>query len=102
MINLKDLEIARSRYYPAAKDKKWGYVDGNGRVVIPFIYDWCEPFSEGIAEVGNADKAGFINKKGELVAPLQYSEVEPFHDGFAIIGNGEFYGMIDYSGKNGK
>ena len=30
---------------------KWGYVDETGKTIIPFEYDYCYPFSEGLAIV---------------------------------------------------
>lgn len=33
------------------KDDKWGYIDETGKTVIPFEYDYCYPFSEGLAIV---------------------------------------------------
>ncbi|MBO7615734.1 MAG: WG repeat-containing protein [Bacteroidales bacterium] len=41
-----------------------GYVDLNGKVVIPIIYEFASDFSYGLAIVGKNGKVGFIDKTG--------------------------------------
>lgn len=43
---------------------KWGYIDEYGKVVIPFIYDSAENFSEGYARVMLDGSVMFIDKNG--------------------------------------
>ena len=50
---------------------KWGYIDREGNVVIPFKYDGAEDFSEGLAEVLLKNKYSFIDKKGKEIIRLQ-------------------------------
>ena len=37
--------------WPVEKDKKWGYIDKTGRLIIPFKFDGAGDFSEGLAAV---------------------------------------------------
>ncbi|MCB0593200.1 MAG: WG repeat-containing protein [Phaeodactylibacter sp.] len=71
-----ELFINRTRLRPFSEglahfydqEKRWGYIDSTGRVVIPPRFLEARPFSEGLAAV--ADTSGycsFINKKGEVV-----------------------------------
>jgi len=101
----------------------YGYIDRNGKAVIPFEYSYAAPFSEGLAYVSegsdfevHADvlegKFGFIDKTGEVVVPLVYDcdyeehgilLEEYFVGGFACVGKGIAYeamqyGMIDRTG----
>jgi hypothetical protein len=46
------------------KDGKWGFIDKTGRVVIPLIYDYVEPFHEGLCRFLKDGKYGFIDKTG--------------------------------------
>ncbi|WP_411971452.1 WG repeat-containing protein [Sphingobacterium sp. Lzh-3] len=53
----------------ASKDGKYGYLDGQGKVAIPFIYSGATSFSDGVASVSLADSDDviLINTKGERV-----------------------------------
>lgn len=46
---------------------KWGFVDKDGRVVIPFIYDNGWNFTKGIVAVKKNGKSFYISTKGECV-----------------------------------
>jgi len=73
----------------AEHDNQYGFIDRDGNVVIPFMYDHAVHFSEGLAYVsrggtleypssitypydGGFGKYGFIDKTGEVVIPLEY------------------------------
>ena len=43
---------------------KWGFIDKEGREVIPFKYDDINPFSEGVALVKINSKKGYIDING--------------------------------------
>ena len=66
-------------------DKKWGYVDVNGEIVIQPIYDDCKDFSEGLAAVKISDKWGFIDIENKLKIPTIYDEVSSFDKGLAEV-----------------
>ncbi len=51
---------------------KFGYIDKAGKVVIPFLYDYAAPFSEGLAYVCQGDKFGYIDAAGNVVVPIVY------------------------------
>lgn len=53
------------------KDRKVGYIDKTGKVVIPLEYTSGNPFYTGIAYVTRDGEYGLINKKNEEVVPLQ-------------------------------
>lgn len=61
--------------------KKWGYMDVEGNLVIPYEYDYAEEFGEGLAAVEKYNYrsydgkvidtiAGVINKANEIVIPF--------------------------------
>lgn len=67
-------------YIRLKKNKKYGFADTNGNIVVPFIYDRAEDFSEGLAHVGINSKengliinSGYIDNTGEYVIPLKYT-----------------------------
>lgn len=82
------------------KQGKWGYIDQNGKVVIPFTYEEeADNFSEGLALVKKDGKSGYIDKKGDVVIPFQFDGANKFRTGLAAVNRGEESGFIGKSGK---
>jgi hypothetical protein len=85
-------------------DCKWGFIDKTGKEVIPFKYDHCLPFSEGLAPVMLDGRWGYVDKTGKEVIWLEEGMGEPFKEGLARVvyaknfGFDEF-GFIDKTGK---
>ena len=53
-------------------DGKFGFVDKNGKEVIPFKYEKTGySFHEGLITVKLGGKFGFINEKGTVVIPFK-------------------------------
>ena len=79
---------------------KWGYVDFQiGKEVIPFIYDWANPFSEDLACVKLKGKWGFIDKQGNTVIHLKkYNYADSFSEGLALVVLKGKWGFIDKHG----
>ena len=95
----------------AVKEKetgRYGYIDQNGNLVIPYKYSSAGDFSEGLAMVElqgeqNNFSVGFINTKGQMViAPDRWLK-NNFSNGLAAVRtekDGQFvYGFMDTSGK---
>ena len=73
-------------------DPHWGVIDKNGKVIIPFNYDFHygfddEPFfSDGIAIMSDStEKKGYINLDGKIIAPCKYDIARPFSNGVAYV-----------------
>lgn len=93
------------------KDEKCGFIDKDGELVVPMVYDAAYSFSEGLAPVFKADGDdswqgwwGFIDQNGQEVVPLEYQLVFPFVDGRACVMKEDeqryrTYGFIDKTGK---
>lgn len=85
------------------KNNKMGYIDTNGKEVIPCTYDLAYEFSEGMAIVYKGNKYGFIDTKGNVVIPFEYETDEEiptgFHDGLACVYKNGKYGYIDKKGN---
>jgi hypothetical protein len=88
---------------PVQLNEKWGYIDVNGKEVIPCIYDHAERFTEGMGMVcqmkNKKCRWGFVNKKGELVIPCEYNYAMPFLDGKSEVTKGNKKFFIDKAGK---
>lgn len=61
------------------KDGKWGFVNTEGEVVVPYQYFEAKSFSNGFAAVRTGAKWGFIDaEKHELVIEAAFDEVRDF------------------------
>ncbi|WP_312939601.1 WG repeat-containing protein, partial [Oscillibacter sp.] len=91
------------------KDDKWGAIDTQGKVVIPFTYERMEMFFEGMAKVSKNGKVGFVNKQGKVVVPIKYDYANDFCNGLAVVSKDGGYdkngrsldvsGAVDKQGK---
>lgn len=68
-------------------DKKVGFVDETGNLVIPCIFVHALDFRDGLALVQEEEtfKIGYINKKGETVIPFVYRKGGDFENGLAMV-----------------
>jgi len=90
-----DFELAAKKFYPIKKDNYYGYIDKNGAEMLPFVYQWADFFSEGIAIVEKDDFVGAINKQGTIIIPFEYSEIERFNNGIAVVSKNGKFGLIN-------
>lgn len=75
------------------KDGKYGYINMQGELVIPFQFQQASPFSEnGLAfVVGDDGLGGYINKNGTFVIDPIYETGSMFQFNFAAVSkNGEY------------
>ena len=107
MYNFKE-GLARARLDDKDKwgiiHKRWGFIDKNGKIAIPFNFDGADDFNEGLAKVeiynGKNFKHGFIDKTGTLIIPALYDFMTlDFSDGMAKVEINDKYGFIDKTGK---
>lgn len=76
-----------------------GFLNKQGKTVIPFVYKRAKDFSEGLAAVKTSQKWGFVDKEGNNVIPCQYDTVASFKEGLvAAVKNGKC-GYINASGQ---
>ena len=65
-------------------NRKWGYIDKNGKEIIPCIHDSTMKFSENLAVVEKNSRYGYINQDGKLAIPFMYDSASSFSEGVAI------------------
>jgi hypothetical protein len=80
-------------------NKKWGFLDVKGAVVIPAQWTTCSDVSDTLAAVEVNKKWGFVDKSGALVIPAIYDYATTFTEGRGLVGVGGKYGFIDRQGK---
>lgn len=83
------------------KNRKFGYVNRDNEVKIPFMYDAALPFYYGVASVENNKKYGVINVNNQIVVPFDnYRNHFVFSNGLAkfSLNYGKF-GMINTKGE---
>ena len=90
------------RLFPAVFEKKAGFINAAGTVVIPLKFMAVKDFSEGLAAVqdGMTGKWGYIDRTGHYAIPPQFQGAFPFNEGLAhvrLVDGTE--GHIDRSGQ---
>ncbi len=78
-----------------------GFINETYEVVIPFIYNDVNAFSEGLAAVSKDGSKGFIDRTGKEVVPFIYDEFGffMFQEGLSAVTKDGKYGFIDKTGK---
>jgi hypothetical protein len=85
------------------EDHKSGYINKNGKLIIPFLYVEAHGFSEGLASVKKEmeGKWGYINKRGEWIIKQRFTEVpyDGFKNGLAFVKENGKWGYINLKGE---
>ena len=86
---------------PFEQNKKWGFINNKGDVIIQPQFDKAEPFSDGLALVEVDTMDGFIDTKGAYVIKPQYYIAFSFSEGLAAVCKSaeSNFGYIDTSGN---
>lgn len=94
----KDKELGMQQIIPFKKSGLFGWMDLNGKPVIPAQYSTVGFFKEGLAWAEKSGKYGFVNKANEVVIPFKYTSCNDFDKGRAIVELDSLFGIIDRSG----
>ena len=81
------------------KDGKKGFVNPQGKEIVPLVYENAEKFSEGLAAVKKEGKWGYIDTTGKVVIPFAYSHAGGFEEGTAYVSIYETNFAIDKTGN---
>ena len=83
--------------------RKFGYVNQLGKVIVPLNFSRLEKFSDGLAaafpEILNSHLAGYIDKTGRFVIQPRFGDPGHFKNGLAIVYEDGVMELIDKSGK---
>lgn len=104
-------KISRNEIYYIEKDKetgwfrvlntknKWGFIDKDSIIKIPFEYDFVNPFEHQLAYVKNKGKEFYINPKNEIVIEGRFDKIDIFSEGLASVKKDGKFGFINEKGK---
>lgn len=93
--------------YRLRNKNKWGYVNSEGVVIIPFIYDYAHEFHNGYAQILVGKEAGYIDKSGNIIVQWpfghqnnnknthRFSNVFHPKNGFAAVILNDKWGYIE-------
>ena len=113
LIAVEDWDVFCDGLARITRDGKTGYVNKEGKEVIPCKYDGATMFCEGMASVceihflpeeewteecSDYSTEGFIDKTGREVTPCKYDEAYSFHEGLALVKLDGKCGYIDKTG----
>lgn len=89
---------------PICSGGSWGYLNRNGKLVIPPIYEFVQNFKNGRAIAKKRGKWGVINTKNEVVVPFKYDLIEYLpgsnHQFFLLEIHGKKHGFVDALGRD--
>ncbi len=94
-----DFDFATTRFYPFSQDTLFGFIDEKGEVRIEPIFEWVEPFSEGLAAVGRNEKMAYVEKSGAFIIDFELDDGYAFKGGYAVATVDDAYGVIDRNGS---
>lgn len=82
-------------------DKKFGFIDGNGKIVVKSQFESVGNFVVGLAWAKSGDKVGYINKSGEWVIKPQFDVAKEFDasTGLARIKTGDTWSYVNKDGE---
>jgi hypothetical protein len=78
---------------------KYGYIDKDLQMVIPYEYEEAGRFNEGIAAVGSKGKYGFINPNNQYVLPCVFDGAGTVNNGLAPVCIEDRWGIIMMTGR---
>lgn len=67
------------------KDGKWGLIDTQGEIKIPFRFDTPFGFRKIWQLMTDGEKFGYIDRSGEWVIPARFDACSPFSEGVAVV-----------------
>ena len=81
-------------------EKRWGFVDTEGKVIINPQFSAVSNFSDGKCGVMDSEgKWGFIDKEGKIIINYQFEGASNFKNGKCVVTSANKKGLIDKDGR---
>lgn len=81
------------------KDNKIGYVDKEGKVMIPLEYAEGLSFNEGYVAVRKDAKWLYLDSTGKAITEAIFEDAMSFEGGLAVVSKDGMYGYINTKGE---
>ncbi len=82
----------------AKQGDKYGYLDGNGNIIVPFVYDQADAFYDHVARVSkDGRKFVIIYQNGQINS--DFDDVGAYYNDMRAIVKGDAIGIIDKAGN---
>lgn len=109
----KEWDVFQEGLARITRNNKTGFVNKEGKEVIPCKYDGAAMFCEGMTsvcedhllpeeeqtdEIDYYSTYGYIDKNGREVTPCKYDDANSFHEGLALVKLDGKFGFIDKTG----
>ncbi len=85
----------RNQLAPISIDNKWGLIDQNGHVVIPFDYQKLVLTTVNAYSAQKDDLWGFITKTNQTLIPFEYEVTSDFIENICAVKKAGKWGFID-------
>lgn len=79
--------------------EKWGVLNQEGKVIVPFQYDQTEASGEQYIWVKKDGKSGLLDHNGEIIIPMEYDSVGDMRDGYAYVVKDGKCGLINHKNQ---
>lgn len=91
-LKYRKIEPPKNGFYKVSDGDLWGFLDTNGKEVIPLMYDQAMDIENGLVAVSLPSQLTwfFINTKNERAFKGNYEIVESFNQGYAFVQKHEF------------
>lgn len=94
----RDMAFIDSVFLPIKVGDQFGFINTDGVLLIPPVYEQVSNFSEGLAVVEKNGKFGVIDKYNQVRIPFKFDAISDFISGRAIVELDGLQGMIHRNG----
>lgn len=97
--DLMYLNLFSDEFKAIKKGNKWGFVDKNDSVIIPYKYSEVREFYANRFWVKNDSAWALLDRNGNNITPFLYADVSYFKEGLAFVKKNYKWGFIDTLGN---
>jgi len=83
----------------ALDNRKYGFIDKTGKIVIPLEYDNNYGFLNQFTLQSKNNKLGLMNASGKEITEFKYNNISTSSNGILTVKMGEKFGLIDKTGQ---